>query len=211
MSFKAKAVVIVAGVAGVLAGNASAADISPLGGINVPSYDAPAPFKWDGAYVGVHGGANTSRVNPLSGDKAILGGVQAGYNFQTGPAVLGVELEGSYLGNAERNVPGGKVQERYRGAAKAKAGLSLDRTLIYGTAGLTMTDYKGGSGTYVTDGFKQGYLLGAGVEQAFGGGLSAKFEYDYVATDDMKATTSSGVSKTGLKDHVFKAGLNYRF
>lgn len=211
MSFKAKAVVIMAGVAAAIAGNASAADISPLSGLNAPSYDAPAPFKWDGAYVGVHGGATTSHVNPLSGDRALLGGVQAGYNFQTGPAVLGVELEGSYLGNAERNVPGGKVQERYRGAAKAKAGISLDRTLVYGTAGFTMTDYKGGSGTYVSDGFKQGYLLGVGVEQGFAGGLSAKFEYDYVATDDMKSTTSSGATKTNLKDHVFKAGLNYRF
>lgn len=211
MSFKVKAVVIMAGATAVIAGNASAADISPSSGLNVPSYDAPAPFKWDGAYVGVHGGATTSRVNPLSGDRALLGGVQAGYNFQAGPAVLGVELEGSYLGNAERTVPGGKVQERYRGAAKAKAGLSLDRTLVYGTAGLTMTDYKGGSGTSVSDGFKQGYLLGVGVEQGFAGGLSAKFEYDYVATDDVKSTTSSGASKTNLKDHVFKAGLNYRF
>ncbi|WP_370677219.1 outer membrane protein [Pleomorphomonas sp. PLEO] len=211
MSFNAKAVVIVVGVAGLIAGNASAADISNPGGINVPSYDAPAPFKWDGAYVGVHGGATTSHANPLSGDKALLGGIHAGYNFQTGPAVLGVEVEGSYLGNAEHGVPGGKVQEHYRGAAKARAGISLDHTLVYGTAGLTMTNLKGGGGTYVSDGFKQGYLLGAGVEQAFGGGLSASFEYDYVATDDMKATTSSGISRTNVKDHVFKAGLNYRF
>ena len=63
----------------------------------------------------------------------------------------------------------------------------------------------------MSDGFKQGYLLGVGVEQGFAGGLSAKFEYDYVATDDMKSTTSSGTAKTNLKDHVFKAGLNYRF
>lgn len=211
MSFNSKMLVIMAGIAGVIADHASAADISPSGGNDVPSYDAPAPFGWDGAYVGVHGGATTSRVNPLSGDRALMGGIQAGYDFQAGPAVLGVEVEASYLGNAERNVPGGKVRERYRGAAKAKAGVSLDRTLVYGTAGLTMTDYKGDSGTSVTDGFQKGYLLGVGVEQAFGGGLSAKVEYDYVATDDVKATTSSGASKTNLKDHVLKAGLNYRF
>ncbi|MBN8933830.1 MAG: outer membrane beta-barrel protein, partial [Rhizobium pusense] len=52
---------------------------------------------------------------------------------------------------------------------------------------------------------------GAGVEQSFGGGLSAKFEYNYVNTGNVSTTTSSGRAKTDVSDHVVKAGLNYRF
>ncbi|UXT41836.1 porin family protein [Agrobacterium tumefaciens] len=209
MSIVKKSLVAVTIVVAV-AGNAHAAGLTNYNTQQSFEYGSPPAFSWGGAYVGVHGGVASPKFNPLASGRGLTGGVQAGYNFQFGSGVVGAELEGSYLGN-EARVPNGRLRERFRGAAKMKAGVALDQTLVYGTAGLTTTKFKDGNGVTGPDGWKQGYLVGAGVEQSFGGGLSAKFEYNYVSTGNVATTTASGKSKTDVSDHVIKAGLNYRF
>jgi len=209
MSLSAKSILFAA-LAITAATNASAADLTTYQAPDA-GYEQPPAFNWGGAYFGAHGGVASPKLNPFASGKGLTGGVQAGYNFQVGPGIVGAELEGSYLGNNEVSVPNGKLEERFRGAAKAKAGLTFDRTLIYGTAGLTMTKFDSGKGISGPSGWKQGYLLGGGIEQGFGGGLSAKVEYNYVMTNDVTTYSSSGKSKTDLRDHVIKAGLNYRF
>lgn len=77
--------------------------------------------------------------NPFAGRNGLSGGIQAGYNQQVGPGVLGAEIEGSYLGGAEHDVEGGKVKEKWRGAAKARAGVGFDQTLLFGTGGVALT------------------------------------------------------------------------
>jgi outer membrane immunogenic protein len=177
-----------------------------------PAYNNPPAFQWSGAYIGAHGGtAFTKMPNPFADRNGVSGGVQAGYNYQIGPAVLGAEIEGSYLGGAEHKVEGGKVEEKWRGAAKAKAGLSFDQTLLYGTAGVALTKFDKGDNLRASDGWKPGYLVGAGIEQAFAGGLSANVEYSYVRTPNVETTSALGKSQTDLSSHELKAGLNYRF
>lgn len=210
MSFIAKTILF-AGVTLSMAAGASAADFSGYDAPPAQPYEQPQAFKWEGAYVGAHGGITSPRFNPFDDGRGLTAGVQAGYNFQVGSGVLGAELEGSYLGNAEVGVPGGKLEERFRGAAKAKAGLSFDRTLVYGTAGLTMTKFRGDRGVSGPGGWDQGYLIGGGIEHGFAGGLSAKIEYNYVMTNDVKTSAGGSSSKTDLDDHVIKTGLNYRF
>ena len=205
MSSRVKIVLTAAGLAFCLLGPAMAADLSP-------SYNDPPAFQWSGAYVGVHGGtAFTGMPNPFAGRNGFSGGVQAGYNQQMGPAVLGAEIEGSYLGGAEHDVQGGKIKEKWRGAAKAKAGLSFDQTLLFGTGGVALTKFDKSDNVSSADGWKVGYLLGAGIEQGFAGGLSAKVEYDYVRTPGVETTSALGTSKTTIGSHELKAGINYRF
>ena len=201
---------LLASVAVMLTGTASAADLGTYAQIP-PDYHNPPAFQWSGAYGGVHAGLASPKVNPFASGRGFVGGVQAGYNWQFGPGLLGAEVEGSWLGNTKVNVPGGHLQERFRGAAKARAGLTFDQTLFYGTAGLSMTKYKGGNGVTVQSGWKQGYILGAGIEQGFGGGLSARLEYNRVLTTGVTTSSGGTSSKTDLRDNVFKAGLNYRF
>ncbi|MEW6633485.1 MAG: outer membrane protein [Pseudomonadota bacterium] len=194
-----------AGLVVSLNGAATAADLSP-------TYNDPPAFQWSGAYVGVHGGtAFTKMPNPFADRNGWSGGVQAGYNIQTGPAVFGAELEGSYLGSARHDVQGGNIKEKWRAAAKAKAGLSFDQTLVFGTAGVAVTTFKKGDGVTDTDSRKVGYLVGAGVEQAFAGGLSAKLEYDYIRTPNVETRSAFGTTKTDIGSHELKAGINYRF
>ena len=174
-------------------------------------YPQPTTFDWSGAYIGGHAGVASSRLNPFSNGKGLAAGAQAGYNFQFGSAVLGAELEGTYMGGTDQNVRGGNLDEQWRLAAKAKAGMSLDKTLVYGTAGYTRTKFENGSNVRRGPGWEGGYLVGGGVEQAFGNGLSAKLEYNYVMTPDVKTTTNVGSMRTDIDSHVIKAGINLRF
>ncbi|WP_457588088.1 outer membrane protein [Ensifer canadensis] len=176
------------------------------------SYQDPPAFNWSGAYVGAHGGIGfTGSPNPFADRNGVAFGAQAGYNMQVGPGIVGAEIEGSYLGDTEHKVSGGKLKEKWRGAIKAKAGLSFEQTLVYGTAGYAMTSYKKGGGVQNDVGFKGGYLVGAGVEQAFAGGLSAKLEYNYITTPDVRTNTAFGSSEKDINSHVIKAGVNMRF
>ncbi|TGQ64939.1 MAG: porin family protein [Mesorhizobium sp.] len=208
MSSQAKIVLTASVLAVCLLGPAMAADLT------TPAYTDPPAFQWSGAYVGVHGGtAFTKMPNPFAGRNGWSGGVQAGYNIQTGPAVFGAEIEGSYLGGAEHDVQGGRIKEKWRGAAKAKAkaGMSFDQTLLFGTGGVALTKFDKSDGVTSSDGWKGGYLVGAGIEQGFAGGLSAKVEYDYVRTPDVETTSALGKSKETIGSHELKAGINYRF
>lgn len=118
---------------------------------SAPTYQDPPAFSWSGAYVGAHGGLGfTGSPNPFADRNGVALGVQAGYNMQAGPGIVGAEIEGSYLGDTEHKVNGGKLKEKWRGAIKAKAGLTFDQTLVYGTAGYAMTSYKKGGDCVTT-------------------------------------------------------------
>ncbi|GAK73055.1 outer membrane protein [Agrobacterium rubi] len=178
-----------------------------------PAYnDAPASSSWTGAYVGGHLGAAMPHINPFRSGKGLALGAQAGYDYDLGSVVVGGEVEATHLGDAEMKVPDGSIKERWRAAAKAKAGYKVeDNTLVYGTAGLTVTSLRDGNGVTGPDGMKEGYLLGAGAEHRFTPQVSAKVEYNYVATDDVRTFANGTASHTDLSDHVVKGGVNYRF
>src|SRR5690606_859465 len=111
-----------------------------------PTYNEPPAASsssgWTGAYVGIHAGMGSERSSPFSGDKEFVGGIQGGYNAELGGAVVGGELEYSHLGDTGVDVPGGELKERHRVAAKAKVGMPMGETLIYGTAGMAMTSIR---------------------------------------------------------------------
>ncbi len=190
-----------------VAANAGAADLT----FTTQSYQEPPAFSFGGAYAGVHGGMASPSANPFTDGRGVAAGVQAGYNVQVGPGILGAEVEGSYLGDAEQKVRGGTISEKWRLSAKAKAGVAFDETLVYGTAGYAMTKFENGAGVRRGPTWEGGYLVGGGLEHAFAGGLSAKMEYNYVMTPGVETTTASGTHKADIDSHVIKAGLNLRF
>ena len=118
---------IAAAAALVLTGTiaANAADLTPA--YNPPPAVAPAPyvpapsFDWSGPYIGAYGGY-------VFGVGWIQTGVQAGYNFDLGGFVVGIEGQ---LG-ADWTLPGliGEAN------ANAKAGVVLGQALLYGEAGV---------------------------------------------------------------------------
>ena len=191
---------------------------------DLPSRRAPAPivaavplFTWTGFYVGVNAGygwsTNDSNVFvPGIGfvggndDGGFVGGAQAGYNYQIGQFVLGLEgdVQWADIGRGARYydpVIGfyGNSSDDWFGTVRARAGVAFDRALIYATGGFAFTD--GDSG----------WTVGGGVEYAFTNNLSAKVEGLYVNLD--RNNDRFGVVGVNGNDEfgVVRAGLNFRF
>lgn len=187
-----------------------AADLSSS--YQAPTYNDPVPSSgWGGAYVGGDIGVSGRKI--FSGDKGVALGVHGGYNIDLDSGVVGGELDVSHQGNSEMRVPGGDLKTKWRIAAKAKAGIGVNnnQTLVYGTGGFTVTDYGNGGGAIGPDGWKPGYLLGAGVEHKLSDNLSARVEYNYVGTNNVRSVSGGVASKTDLHDNTIKAGVNYKF
>jgi outer membrane immunogenic protein len=187
---------------------------------------APLPppvtaYNWTGWYGGVNGGAAFSRSQSVdvletfsgasffSGNFGTLkahgpfGGGQIGFNWQTGPFVLGVEtdIQGSdisdnqtvtiapYLSapNSISVTTNSKLD--WFGTVRGRIGLAWDRLLIYGTGGYAYGSLNYGIAKQDTFQFtaandlsftRGGYAAGAGAEYAFASNWSGKFEYQYL-------------------------------
>lgn len=212
-----------AAFASLLAGAAHAADL-PRRSVPV----APAPiaaipvFTWTGFYVGVNAGygfgvgddrlrIGDARVRFKDDREGFVGGGQAGFNYQMGMVVLGLETDLQYADLGERGrfrADGrtfrGREADDYFGTVRGRLGLAFDRFLVYGTGGLAYGDV----GPFGTDGI--GYTVGGGVEYAFTNNLTAKVEGLYVNLD--RDERLRGVRVRGEEEFgVVRAGLNYKF
>ena len=117
------------------------ADVSATTSFN-PDVGVPTLFNyWNGAYVGLHGGWGwtTTRGLNASGD---LGGGQAGYNYQMGNLVFGVEGDGDFanisqnITNLAIGIPGSfGYKEDGLASLRGRFGIAFNNLLFYGTAG----------------------------------------------------------------------------
>ncbi len=184
-------------------------------------------YNWTGFYAGANVGGEFMRdranvggvVGPLNAG-SLFGGVQAGYNFQNGPWVLGVEGDVGYGRPSKTGVFGAttfKTQEGVNGTLRARAGYAIDRTLVYGTGGLAVASFSStasnAGGTEKHDFTRLGYAVGAGVEHAVTNNVSVKGEYLYEGFGSVNKTfVVPGVAtRQSLSDHIVRVGVNYKF
>ncbi|MCK1396072.1 outer membrane beta-barrel protein [Bradyrhizobium sp. 1] len=218
-------------------------------------YVAPAAvWNWTGFYIGGHVGAGwgttESTLTAVSPGGAIpggfpiaqnsrsgfLGGGQAGYNFQSGWAVFGVQ--GDIAGmDVKGTTPclGGAASCTAKSDWLATVtgrigGVVGDRTLVYvkGGAAWMHTDHSlsvpggfgPGAGSVGTSTTALGWVLGLGAEYAFDHNWSAFIEYDYIDFEKKNAALDfspfAGVPATANVDFknklsIAKVGLNYKF
>lgn len=241
-------------VAALLLGTAGFAHAADAVVEEVVVADMPVGFNWTGGYVGVHLGYGTGRddvrttildptgnpflptaSNSFDAD-GVLGGLQAGYNWQMDQFVFGVEGEYSRMDvkgdfNFDKARPeavaGGKLTDL--AAIKARIGMAFDRTLIFGTTGYAVGWSEGyannvwalapaddvARGKDTVDGF----VVGVGAEHAVTDTISIKGEYDYYSLGrgdfNMKsAAYPAGVvlqTEPKFNLHTFKIGVNYHF
>jgi outer membrane immunogenic protein len=195
---------------------------------------APVPvFSWTGFYVGGNVGYGFARANAdvtvggvttrvdSENLRGAVGGGQAGFNWQTGPLVLGIEGDLQWSGQKAVFTLGGITQtDRINtfGTVRARAGVAVDRVLVYGTGGWAYGTWRTdltvpgvGTGNYSIS--RSAWAAGAGAEVAFTDHLTAKLEYLYLDTGRINdATTLPGVTFTNrLKDNVVRVGVNYLF
>jgi outer membrane immunogenic protein len=191
--------------AALLASPAVAADMSR-------GYTAPAPysaFSWAGLYVGANLGYQFGTVHNSGADPdGFMGGLQVGYNWQTGQFVYGVETDIQFS-NAEDTSGANKFSNPWFGTVRGRLGVAMNNMLFYGTGGLAYGEGKLVSpfGTETHSHF--GWTAGVGAEVALARNWSAKVEYLFIDLTDERYTF------TGLEhdftSSLLRFGFNYRF
>jgi outer membrane immunogenic protein len=233
-------------------GIANAADMGAR-----PAYAPPPPaYSWNGWYIGGNIGyswgqakndstASTTNLgvvvtgNALSESQnidGVIGGVQTGYNYQSGAWVWGWETD--FQGSGQKGgstltgtlltgvgpVPATLTTDHkleWFGTARSRLGFLWGPTvLVYGTAGIAYGQVKDSAALSVGAApvtaaaiatfkdVKAGWTVGAGVEGALGGGWSAKLEYLYIDLGKTELTSTTAVNVAGA---VIAANANQTF
>ena len=208
-----------------MASQAFAADMP--GGYRQPVYAAP-PTNWSGFYAGLNaaygwgqsdwsGGATTGTTAPSG---SLFGGT-LGFNAQSGAFVFGAE--GDVAGNWMRDsnstgtglcsAPGCGIQTSWFATARGRVGYAFDRALFYVTAGGAFGDVQMQANGASATADRAGWTAGAGLEYAFFGPWSAKFEYLYadLGSASCGAATCGVDTAVTFKTNLIRLGVNYRF
>lgn len=198
-------------LATIWSGSAAAADLSYGYGSQAP-YTVNQPlnmYSWAGPYLGGNLGWDWGSVdnNPTK-PSGFVGGAQAGYNFQNGPWVFGIEADIQGTGASDTFAPW-KFSNPWFGTVRGRAGYAVNNILFYGTAGLAFGELDGQTFGLSESHTNAGWTVGLGAEFGLSRNWSAKIEYLYVGLND------SNFAITGLQNGysfgVVRAGVNYHF
>jgi outer membrane immunogenic protein len=210
------------GVAALLGavGSATAADLRRPA--PAPAYVAPPLYNWTGFYLGINGGGGWGNTDlgfgfggaNMSG--GLIGGT-AGYNWQNGQAVFGLEtdLDWSGIKSSTGCAFGCSVENTYLGTVRGRLGYAgWDRFLPYVTGGLAYGNVQLNTGAFGS--FSEsnvGWTVGAGIEAALVGNLTGKIEYLYVDLGNVGCQNCGGVfaANGNFTTNVVRAGVNWRF
>jgi outer membrane immunogenic protein len=223
---------------------ALAADLPVAPAYNPPTQMPPAIYNWTGFYLGGNVGAgllseNMTPTNPAAPPTpgvplhpsvvGLVGGAQAGFDYQFSSIVIGAQasLSDSYIkGQNTQNNTDGLTQERmtseptWFASVTGRVGFAADTLLFYVKGGGAwmhinhVQDILTGGTTTATQSIsdnRSGFVAGVGLEYALTQNLSALFEYDFY---DFGTETQNFVStplsiRSNL--HTLTVGLNYRF
>ena len=236
---------------------AQAADLPTRKEAPAPVF-VPPPFTWTGFYVGVNvggiwssGSRNATLFAPAtvafpiqsffpgglgSGQSGVIGGGQAGYNWQTGAFVLGIEtdFDGTSLSKST-NIVGtpftgaglltgdtftvhAKTGLDWLGTTRARVGFVAtpdNRLMLYATGGVA---YGGGSSSFSffdanganwsgnPSSSRVGWTIGGGAEYAITNNITIKGEYLYADLGSSNFTTAGNVIATNLFPGVYASG-----
>ncbi|KAB2886541.1 MAG: porin family protein [Pseudorhodoplanes sp.] len=203
--------ILAAGFAATIAaGNAYAADL-PRGGYT-PPYAPPramAMYSWMGPYLGFNLGYQWGETtgNPTE-PSGLMGGLQAGYNFQSGQFVFGAEAD-IQLSGAEDTFAPWKFSNPWFGTVRGRAGVAMNNVLFYATGGLAYGSVKGEISGLSESRLHLGWTAGLGVEVGFTPNWSAKIEYLYIDLAERGYTVTG--TDNGLDSNLLRFGVNYRF
>jgi outer membrane immunogenic protein len=213
---------------------ASAADI-----------EAPVPvYDWSGFYIGGHlgyGEANYSgdfgTSDPEEPDpddldlKGIVGGLQAGWNWQADSLVFGIEADVTFTDWSDKQKNEEEDTEYIEGdidllaTLRARAGFAVDNLLLYVTAGGAIADAEYDATDEEEDPGSQdnvdfddiGFVIGGGAEWGVDDRWTLRVEALYYSFND-KEDASDLIDEEDLEGNevkfddawIVRAGLNFR-
>jgi outer membrane immunogenic protein len=213
-------------------GAASAADMAPRMYTKAPIVADPA-YDWSGFYVGGHfgylwgktrvvdDGVLTESGAPTNGG---VGGVLAGYNWQTGPLVLGIEADFGWSnarGHGATPTPvlviiPNTYTLNWDGHVVGKVGYAVGQWLFFGTGGLAFADFnfqEGGVSAPLPVGGKYvGFSVGGGVEYAFTRNFLGRLQYIYDDFGGKNYTAlDGGLYHVSLTSQTFRGALSWKW
>ena len=249
--------------ASMVAGQAVAADVES------PVYRTPPPlpeFSWTGFYIGgtlggewaasdysetptgafIHANPKTVAAMVAAGTgtlspSGVIGGGEAGFNWQSGLFVLGAEtdLSGWSLSeSAAVTVPGiapgrtitatTSTSSNWLFTARARAGVASSNWLFFVTGGLALSNVNFAQSIFFSasqstqagaaSATEAGWTVGSGIEYALSRNWSIKGEYLYVRFPSQTANqfnpgfpAYTGLAAANLNVSIGRAGINYRF
>lgn len=228
-------------------GAASAADLKARPYTKAPPMPVASIYDWTGFYVGGQIGydwrrdSNTERFvatgvpdgwSASSNPGGVVGGLHAGYNFQTKAFVYGVEadIEGANIsGSGLYSQNGGAPitdhinnKTDWQGSFRGRVGVAANNWLFYGTGGVAWADIKhdyvtGIAGPPITS-FSEtrtGWTVGAGVEYGISANWRARAEYRYTdygtLTNNVGAQFVGGLQDQKITESAVRGGVSYKW
>jgi outer membrane immunogenic protein len=205
-----------------------------------PVYQAPVviPYNWTGFYVGGHVGYLWGRTRveedgevtePGAPTDGVIGGVLAGYNWQNGPLVLGLDGDFGWTNAHGTGTPAPaplivKAPNTYdlnwTAHLRGRLGYAADHwPFFYIAGGLAIADldFHEGAVTIITTplptgGKYYGWSIGGGIEYAFTRNLVGRVEYLY---DDFGHKDYTGVDgdpyRVSLTGQTLRGALAWKF
>jgi outer membrane immunogenic protein len=182
------------------------------------SYGSPAPYtvnqplnmySWAGPYLGANLGYGWGSVdnNPTQ-PAGLVGGAQAGYNWQSGAMVLG--LEGDLQASAaDDTFAPWKFSNPWFGTVRGRVGYAFGNVLLYGTGGLAFGELRGETFGLSESHTNAGWTAGVGAEFGFAPHWTAKVEYLFVDLSDSRFTITG--AQNGYDFGLVRVGVNYHF
>jgi opacity protein-like surface antigen len=195
-----------------------------------PSPAYTAPYNWSGLYLGASiggafssGSANVGGATWDPGATEFIGGFQAGYNWQFGNFLVGVEgnFDWAVFGrpNIPLRTPLGAVQasatQNWISTLAGRFGITSDKWLYYGKVGGGWAEDRASlsfpNGTSWTGSSTVGgWVAGGGLEYAFKPNWTVKLEYDYFGLGNWTSSTVPNVS-WNRDIQMITMGVNYKF
>jgi len=221
--FPALASIILFAVGGAFA---RAADLNSYP-VDQPLPPAPVGSTWSGVYVGGNLGAafdpyslsikDLSETQDLSlkysNDTELVGGVQAGYNWQIGSWVVGVEGDVDFSESVN-----------YLASARGRLGWTAGDWLFFGTGGVAFIDTdngfsvvstNNGSGNFTSGSSDTGYVVGGGIDYKIAPNISLGAEALYYGfgseTSQLRLNDEAFIVEEDRDFTAVRARLNYHF
>jgi outer membrane immunogenic protein len=156
--------------------------------------------------------------------RGALAGAQAGYNWQSGCTVFGIETDWAWTGakastvlsdgqefppeSTDHITPTSKL--RWFGTTRIRTGVVVDNLLLYVTGGLAYANFKRdalffedndppGPETFSSSKTRLGWTAGAGTEWAINANWSLKSEFLYMAFQKDETTFTSQIISPGTQ------------
>jgi outer membrane immunogenic protein len=203
---------------------AAAADAFEAAPALVPSTIAA---DWAGAFLGVSSGVlggefgySDCCIGPGGWAASPFASLHAGYNWQHGGVVIGIETDITAFSLVAKGTGGvGDFSEKGLATFRGRIGTAFGNSLLYATAGLGLTYLETSNPGFASvSAVASGLVAGAGVETrslhglfALGDKWSARAEFLYVNVPKTRLTSGPLPTVGGSDNYLFRLGLNRYF